>query len=208
VNAEAGAILVRLRAGDRAAFTELVRAHHGRLLRLAGIFCRVRATAEEVVQEVWVVALTGIGGFSGEVPIGAWLSGICANKARTRGTRDERFVSLDAMEETGPLPAPGHFLRDGHWAEQFGGWETLTPERIAGDRQLLARMSEALDALPTAQRAAIWLRDVEGLDAPAICEALAISDANLRVLLHRGRTKLRDAAALLMESPARQDARS
>ncbi|MFL1464213.1 RNA polymerase sigma factor [Roseococcus sp. DSY-14] len=192
------ALLVRLRAGEHAAFAVLVRQHHGRLLRLAGIFCSVRATAEEVVQEVWLAALTGLEGFRGEVPVGAWLSGICANKARTRAVRDGRSVSLDAMEEE-HVPDPARFHADGHWKEGFARWDALTPERVAGDRELLGRMGAALDALPPAQRAAIWLRDVEGLEAPAICDALGVSDANLRVLLHRGRTKLRDAAAVLVE---------
>lgn len=191
-------LLVRLRAGDRAAFAVLVRQHHGRLLRLAGIFCAVRATAEEVVQEVWLAALTGLDGFRGEVPVGAWLSGICANKARTRAVRDGRSVSLDAMEEE-HVPDPARFEANGHWKEGFARWDMLTPERVAGDRELLDRMGAALDALPPAQRAAIWLRDVEGLEAPEICAALGVSDANLRVLLHRGRTKLRDAAAILVE---------
>lgn len=199
MNAESD-LLARLRAGERAAFAVLVRQHHARLLRLAGIFCAVRATAEEVVQEVWLAALTGMDGFRGEVPVGAWLSGICANKARKRAVRDGRSVSLDAMEEAA-VPDPARFHADGHWRDGFARWDALTPERVAGDRELLERMGAALDALPPAQRAAIWLRDVEGLEAPAICAALAISDANLRVLLHRGRTKLRDAAAALVESP-------
>lgn len=199
------ALLVRLRAGERAAFAVLVRLHHARLLRLAGIFCAVRATAEEVVQEVWLAALTGLDGFRGEVPVGAWLSGICANKARTRAVRDGRSVSLDAMEEE-RVPDPGRFHADGHWREGFARWDALTPERVAGDRQLLARMGEALDALPANQRAAIWLRDVEGLEPAAICAALAISDANLRVLLHRGRTKLRDAAFILVEGGCHETA--
>lgn len=107
--------------------------------------------------------------------------------------------SLDAMEEERPVPDPGRFAADGHWKERFARWDTLTPERLAGDRELLAAMSRALDALPPAQRAAIWLRDVEGLEPAAICAALEVSEGNLRVLLHRGRAKLRDGAALLVE---------
>ena len=59
-------------------------------------------------------------------------------------------------------------------------------------------MGEALEKLPPAQRAVVLLRDVEGLDSAAICAPLGISEANLRVLLHRARTKLRDAADRLV----------
>ena len=66
---------------------------------------------------------------------------------------------------------------------------------------MLAGVSAALDALPPAQRAVVLLRDVEGLDSAEICRQLGISEANLRVLLHRARTKLRDAAARLAGPP-------
>ena len=191
------ALVGRLRAGDRAAFTQLVREHHARLIRLAMVFARSRATAEEVVQETWLAAITGIAGYSGEAPIRAWLSGIVANKARTRATRDGRSISF---EELGPAVDPSRFAADGHWLERFGPCDWLTPERVAGDRQLLERISAVLDRLPEAQRAVILLRDVDGLEPAQICAALAISDANLRVLLHRGRARLRDAAASLLDS--------
>ena len=48
-----------------------------------------------------------------------------------------------------------------------------------------------LEALPAAQRAAVTLRDVEGEDPATICALLGVSDGNLRVLLHRGRLRLR-----------------
>ena len=52
---EDAALLPRLRAGEEAAFRELVRRHHGRLVRLAGVFTGARARAEEAVQDAWVV---------------------------------------------------------------------------------------------------------------------------------------------------------
>ncbi len=195
------ALVTRLRAGDQAAFRDLVRARHGRLLRLAGAFCRSRASAEEVVQETWLAVITGLHGFSGEAPLAAWINGILVNKAKTRGVRDGRMVAFsDLMREEGEGDAfePERFLPDGHWAEKHRPWDALTPEREAGDRELLAGVGEALEKLPPAQRAVVLLRDVEGLDSAAICKSLGISEANLRVLLHRARTKLRDAADKLV----------
>ncbi len=199
--AEEAALVARLRAGDQAAFRQLVRARHGRLLRLAGAFCRSRASAEEVVQETWLAVITGLHGFSGEAPLAAWINGILVNKAKTRAVRDGRMVNFsDLAREEGEGDAfePERFLPDGHWAEQHRPWDALTPEREAGDRELLAGVGEALEKLPPAQRAVVLLRDVEGLDSAAICATLGISEANLRVLLHRARTKLRDAADRLV----------
>jgi hypothetical protein len=75
---------------------------------------------------------------------------------------------------------PSRFAADGHWLERFGPSDWLTPERIAGDRQLLDRMWALLDTLPEAQRAVILLRDVEGhgagaRSAPSSASAMATS---------------------------------
>ena len=202
---EDAALLPRLCAGEEAAFRALVRRHHARLVRLAAVFTGGRARAEEAVQDAWVAVVTGLDGYSGEAPLGAWISGIVVNKARTRAARDGRVVSfadLGRSEAEGPALEPERFLPDGHWAERVLPWASLTPEREAGDRQLLARIGEVLETLPPAQRAVVLLRDVECQEPAAICATLGITEANMRVLLHRARTRLRDAAAALIEPAA------
>lgn len=206
---EDAALLPRLRAGEEAAFRALVRRHHARLVRLAAVFTGARARAEEAVQDSWLAVVTGLDGYSGAAPLGAWIAGIVVNKARTRAARDGRvvaFADLARAEAEGAAVDPERFLPDGHWAERQTPWSSLTPEREAGDRQLLTAIAEALETLPPAQRAVVLLRDVECLEPPAICEALGISEANMRVLLHRARVRLRDRAAVLVEprpAPAR-----
>jgi RNA polymerase sigma-70 factor (ECF subfamily) len=202
---EDAALLPRLRAGEEAAFRALVRRHHARLVRLAGAFTGARARAEEAVQDAWVAVVTGLDGYSGEAPLGAWITGIVVNKARTRAARDGRvvpFADLARAEAEGPAVEPERFLPDGHWAGRVSPWSSITPEREAGDRQLLARIGEALEALPPAQRAVVLLRDVECEEPAAICQALGITEANMRVLLHRARVRLRDVAAALLEPTA------
>lgn len=187
----------RLKAGDAAAFRGLVRAQHSRLVRLATALTHSRATAEEVVQDAWIVVIENIDKYEGRSPLASWITGIVANKSRTRAQRDGRMTSFEAMaaeEGEGPALAPEKFAADGHWADGVAAWETITPERISGDRQLLDKVSAALDRLPPAQRAVVMLRDVEGLEPAEICRQLGISEGNLRVLLHRARNRLREAA--------------
>ena len=135
--------------------------------------------------------------YEGRAPLNAWITGIVINKARNRAQRDGKMISFDAMAETevgGPALAPERFAPDGHWADGMPAWETVTPERLVGDRQLLQKVLAALDSLPPAQRLAVLLRDVEGLEAVELCRQLGVSDGNLRVLLHRARNRLREAA--------------
>jgi RNA polymerase sigma-70 factor (ECF subfamily) len=92
----------------------------------------------------------------------------------------ERFVGADD-----PVWA-------GHWAEDPRRWE-LSPEDQVAQRQVLARVGQAIEALPEVQRAVITLHDVEGVGAKEICNILGLSETNQRVLLHRARAKVRRA---------------
>jgi RNA polymerase sigma-70 factor (ECF subfamily) len=193
------ALVARLRAGEEDAFAELVRAQHGRLLRIVRGFCRGnRATAEDVVQEVWVAVLTGLDRYTGEAPLGAWMAGIAVNKARTRATRDGRMVTFSDLAraelegESGAVD-PDRFAANGHWVDGVEPWDEGTPERLAGDREMIAQLAVALETLPPAQRTVVTLRDIEGHDGSEVCRMLGLTEGNMRVLLHRARSKLRVA---------------
>ena len=110
-------------------------------------------------------------------------------------------VSELASEVDGPAVGADRFSGAGGWVDPPRAWEELTPERHAAARELLAHMRIALDSLPALQRAVIILRDVEGCDADEACNILGISETNQRVLLHRGRTRLRSDMEKLMTSP-------
>ena len=71
-------------------------------------------------------------------------------------------------------------------------WDDLPEERLLSD-ETRARVRAAVDLLPANQRTVITLRDIEGWQAPEVCAALDISEANQRVLLHRARSKVRQA---------------
>ncbi len=176
------------------------------MLRLARVYARNPATAEEVVQDAWVAVIEGIARFEGRSSLKTWMLAIVANKARQRGVRDGLVMLLDDLPGgDGDGVDPQRFDKRGHWREFPGPWEMLTPEILAGDRELLAQIGAALDRLPPAQRAVVLLRDVEGVDTEAACNILGISETNHRVLLHRARTRLREALAILLSPTARPE---
>jgi RNA polymerase sigma-70 factor (ECF subfamily) len=69
----------------------------------------------------------------------------------------------------------------------------MGPEGTALDHEAMAVVRHALDDLPRAQRVVVALRDVHGWPSADVCAALDLSEANQRVLLHRGRGRLRAA---------------
>src|SRR5436309_13530444 len=95
------AVIEALRAGDEAAFVELVRAHDAVLLRVAMTYVSTRAVAEEVVQETWLGVLNGLGRFQGRCSLRTWIFTIASNIARSRAVREWRclpFASLARPE--------------------------------------------------------------------------------------------------------------
>lgn len=196
-------LLTRLRAGDEAAFMELVDAWGPAMLRLARQFTPSRAVAEEVVQETWVAVLEGLDRFEGRSSLKTWVMRILVNRAKTRGTRERRtvpFAALAADEASGEFHAVAadRFLGADdarwphHWAAPLPRWETL-PESAVASAETLAVIHAAIEALPPAQRTVILLRDIEGWDGPQVSNALDITETNQRVLLHRARSKVRAA---------------
>ena len=199
-------LLAALRRGDESAFVALVAHYQGPLLRLARSYVGDTATAEEVVQETWLGALRGLDRFEGRASLKTWLFRILTNRARTRAMRDGRTLPFAALREAdGDDPAvdPARFRPldhpdAGHWTSLPRAWDDRPDERLLA-RETREHLRAAIDALPPQQRAVLTLRDVEGWSADEVCNTLAISETNQRVLLHRARAKVRRALEAYLE---------
>jgi RNA polymerase sigma-70 factor (ECF subfamily) len=198
------ALVAALRAGDEAAFAALVDRYHGALVRLAQLYVGSVEVAEEVAQETWIGVLRGIDGFAGRASLKTWIFTILTNRAKTRGAREGRTLPFSALgggdaEQEGPSVDPARFRPAGdHWA---GGWlrpplswDGAPEQRLLSD-EIGRFVRGAVAELPAAQRQVIALRDIEGWEAAEVCQMLAISEGNQRVLLHRARSKVRRALA-------------
>jgi len=194
------ALLEALRAGDEIAFMMLVERYQPAMLRIDRMYVSTRAVAEEVVQEAWLGVLKGLDTFEGRSSLRTWIFRILTNVAKTRGRRESRsapFSSVWATEGDEPAVDPDRFFPEGHrWA---GGWVSFPepwqsqPEADLLSHETLARVGEAIAALPPNQREVIRLRDVLGWSSQEVCNALELSETNQRVLLHRARAKVRRA---------------
>lgn len=168
------AALARFRSGDRGvAFQELVR---GQLAALAGLARRIlrdEHSADDLVQETLVRAYGGLDAFRGESSLRTWLLRILVHLAkeprrwsRTPATPPEP-LELEIPDSLGPAP-------DGP----------------AVERELRARLDEALERLTTRQRTAFHLRAVEGMDYRAIADTLDCQPAAARMLVLAARRKV------------------
>ena len=182
-------LLARVRAGEEQAFVQLVSRHHAAMLRLARSFVSSNAVAEEVVQDTWVGVLRGIDGFAGRSSFKTWLLHILVNRAKSTGVREHRSV---AIGDASPAVDRSRFDASGAWMSPPQHWIEDSDERMLAEG-LAGHIRSTLDALPPRQREVVMLRDVDGLSSREVCHVLEISDANQRVLLHRGRSHLRQA---------------
>ncbi len=181
-----GELLARLRDGDEEAFVTLVGRYNGSLLRLARTYVPSDAVAEEAVQDTWMGVVRGVDRFEGRSSFKTWLFRILVNRARTAGTREHRDLPLTDNE---PAVDPARFDTAGAWAEPLESWADADDRLVAATWTKC--LSDALSGLPPRQREIVLLRDVEGLASHDVCDVLGISEGNQRVLLHRGRSRLR-----------------
>jgi RNA polymerase sigma-70 factor (ECF subfamily) len=201
VEAAEAQLLHALRAGDEGAFAALVREYHPSLVRIARTYVSTTVAAEEVAQETWLGVLNGLDRFEGRSSLRTWIFRILTNIAKTRAVRDRRSLPFSSLgeetDEEEPAVDPDRFMPPGerwagHWKSYPERWGDLPEERLLSD-ETLGRVQEAIDLLPPAQRQVITLRDVEGWGSEEVCSALELSETNQRVLLHRARSKVRQA---------------
>jgi RNA polymerase sigma-70 factor (ECF subfamily) len=195
-----GQLLAAVREGDEHAFVALVERYHASLLRLARMHVEPSA-AEDVVQDTWIGVLRGISSFEGRASFKTWLFRILVNRARTRAVCDGRSIPVSSFvqEETESVEYavdPARFQsRDarypGHWLLNPSTDELPEERLLAGELDDVVR--SALATLPPAQSEVVRLRDVEGLASHEVCQLLNLTEGNQRVLLHRGRSKIRTA---------------
>ena len=194
-------LVFALRRGDEAAFETLIELYHVPLRRFALTFVRSAAVADEVVQETWLGVLRGIDRFEGRSSLKTWIFQILTNTAKTRAEREGRTVPLSSLATPGddePAVDPNRFLDEqharwpGHWAAPPSRWNEIPEEALLG-HETLDVLKDAIAALPEMQRRVIELRDVTGSSSQEVCDLLGLSEANQRVLLHRARSKVRQA---------------
>ena len=182
-------LLARLRAGDEQAFVILVQRYRESMLQLAAGYVPSRAVAEEVVQDTWLGVLHGLGKFEERSSVRTWLFRILVNRARTAGARERRSLLLGDVEPAVDLQ---RFDATGHWAEPPERWLDQVDDRLAAEK-MAGQIRLAIASLPGRQREVVTLRDIEGLSSEEVCSVLEITAINQRVLLHRGRSRIRQA---------------
>ena len=177
------AFLEKLRAGDPAAFAQLVEANQRNVYNLALRMLNNPQEAEDVLQETFLSAYKSLPGFEGRSSLSTWLYRIASNASLMRLRKKQPdTTSIDEpleLEEGDSLP------------RQFVDWSSV-PEDELLDEESRRMMNEAVAELPEGLRIVFILRDIEGLSTEETGEALELSESAVKTRLHRARLALRE----------------
>jgi RNA polymerase sigma-70 factor, ECF subfamily len=195
-------VIDALRRGDEGAFARLVDQYQASLRRVARLYIADRAVADEVVQDTWIGVIQGIWAFEGRSSLKTWIFRILINRAKTRAVREGRtvpFARFDRDVDVAETAFGPDRFRPTDDPTEPSDW-THSPQDLGAspEHRLLAgeareQLQHAIQALPETQRLVLTLRDVEGRSTEEVGTFLGLQEANVRVLLHRARAKIRVA---------------
>jgi RNA polymerase sigma-70 factor, ECF subfamily len=171
------------KAGDIAAFEELVKRYDRQLLRIAQHVTHNREAAEDAVQEAFLKAFQKLEQFRENSKFSTWLVRIAINQSlmnlRKQYRKSEVSIDQALQTEDGVLP-----LEIADWLPN--------PEERYRTSELRGILIDALQELRPTLRIAFVLRDIEGLSTEQTAEALNLSQVAVKTRLLRARLQLRE----------------
>ena len=177
------ALVARAKAGDTAAFEQLVRQYDRQVFRVAQHITQNREDAEDITQDAFLKAYEKIDQFQGNSKFSTWLVRIAVNESlmRLRKRKTSKTVSMDENVQTDE----GSIPRD------FADWSP-NPEQQFGTAELGDILRKTIQGLPPGFRTVFTLRDIENLSTEETAEALGLSVPAVKSRLLRARLQLRE----------------
>ncbi|GMR03642.1 MAG: RNA polymerase sigma factor RpoE [Gammaproteobacteria bacterium] len=182
-------LVVRVQKGDKTAFDLLVRKYQHKVSNLVARYVRDRGEVEDVAQEAFIKAYRAIGGFRGDSAFYTWLYRITVNTAKNYlDSQGRRPPSSDVELNGAELIESGEALRD-----------QATPEHSILTKEIAATVHRVIEALPVDLRAAITLREIEGLSYEEIAQVMDCPIGTVRSRIFRARDAIDKELKPLLE---------
>jgi len=174
-----------INSGQFDRFPDLVKRYEQKLYNFSLRMCRDAADAEDTVQETFLNVFRYLKNFRYETKFKNWLyrvaASTCIKKRRKSKFAPQRELSLDEFLPQDETEVP----------DQVPEWALMPLDKLLND-ELADKINAAIFTLPERYRLVIVLRDIEGFSTAETAQILNLSDANVKVRLHRARLFLRD----------------
>jgi RNA polymerase sigma-70 factor (ECF subfamily) len=184
-------LLAGLREGDELAYETLIQQYEQPIFSLVSRLVDDSTDAADVVQEVFLKVFRKVGSFRGESSLKTWIYRIAVNEARNQ----RRWFSRHKRQEVGLEPAPGETQGYSDWLEDGGP----SPFDATLNRETQELIEDALKQVSQPFRAALVLREIEGLSYDEVAEILEISLGTVKSRILRGREALRKSLTARLE---------
>ena len=171
-------VVERVLAGETALYEIVMRRYNQRLYRVVISILRDRDEAEDVLQDAYVRAYQHLSQFEGRASFSTWLTRIAVHEALARLRSRSRMLQLGTETDEEDIPVDSMPV-------------SVDPEETASRAELARLLEHSLMNLPEQYRTVLMLRDVEELSTSETAEALGLTEENVKVRLHRGRSLLR-----------------
>jgi len=185
------ALLEGLRTCDEAAYQVLIDCYERPVFNLVSRLMNDPSDAPDVVQEVFLKVFRNVSSFRGESSLKTWIYRISINEARNH----RRWFGRHRRQEVGLDPEPNETQGCGNWLPDPG----QSPFDVALDHETSALVEAALAQVNPHFRAALVLREIEGLSYEEIAEILEISLGTVKSRILRGRDALRKILTARLE---------
>lgn len=187
INLSSEEFVDKLKARDESSITLLVNKYNKALYRAALGQGLAEDQVDEVLQATWDAFFSGIDRFQNRSHIRTYLFGILYNKIKEHWRYQKRFVDIvqDSSNNSDAI-SENQFDDNNQWL-----YEPIGPERFMEATETMELIQECMKGLTEQQRMAFYLREVQGEDTETICNILSVSNTNLRVLIYRGKNRLR-----------------
>ena len=182
-------------AGEASAFESIMRRYNRLLFRTARGIVDDDAEAQDVVQETYLLAFTGLKSFRGDASLGTWLVRIAINTALSAQRKKGRQIQLDDSAELASEPSPENQMA-------FCTSDGESPEALADRSQVLDLLQDAISGLPVIYRSVFILRAVEEVSVEETAFCLGVSVDTVKTRFLRARAMLRDRLGLQMQAHA------
>jgi len=186
-------LLEGLRRGDELAYETLIQQYEQPVYNLVSRLVDDSADAADVVQEVFLKVFRKVAWFRGESSLKTWIYRIAVNEARNQ----RRWFSRHKRQEVGLDAPPGETQGYGEWLED----SAPSPFEMTLDRETTELIENALKDVSQPFRAALVLREVEGLSYEEVAEILEISLGTVKSRILRGRQALRKSLTERLKHP-------
>ncbi len=180
MNFSSDEFIQKLKFRDHEAITNLIEAYHEPLFLGALKQKLGEDQAEEVVQQTWSTFFEKVENFQGRSHIRTYLFGIMYNKIKELWRSNKKYTQEDDMEQINFFDPQGEYLST-----------PLDPSNWVESNEFLIILEEELQRLPSNQRIAFSLKEVQGETTEDICNIMDITSTNLGVLIYRAKLSLR-----------------